>query len=233
MNDIAATLPRPSLGDLVAANPAAAQVLERHGLDYCCHGDVPLDVACAEAGIDVATVDAELTRLPTPNDDGWATLSAPDLAAHIVDTHHAYLHAELPLLDALARKVLGVHGGRHPELARVAELVTEVRQDLEPHLMKEERVLFPAIRALAAGPTEFAFGPLANPVRMMRFEHDRCGELLTALRDATDAYTVPEDACASYRSLYERLAALELDTHVHIHKENHVLFPAALALAER
>src|SRR5690606_14498688 len=79
MNHIAATLPHPSLGDLVAANPAAAQVLERHGLDYCCHGDVPLDVACVEAGIDVATVEAELTRLPTPSDDGWATLSPPDL----------------------------------------------------------------------------------------------------------------------------------------------------------
>jgi regulator of cell morphogenesis and NO signaling len=99
-------------------------------------------------------------------------------------------------------------------------------------LLKEERVLFPAIAALAAGQTEFPFGPVERPIHMMVIEHDRAGELLAHLRAASNGYQVPEDCCASYRSLYERLAALEVDTHVHIHKENHVLFPAALHLAE-
>ena len=92
--------------------------------------------------------------------------------------------------------------------------------------------MFPAIVALAAGQTEFPFGSVAQPIHMMVIEHDRAGELLAMLRAATDGYRIPADGCASYRSLYERLAALELDTHVHIHKENHVLFPAALHMAE-
>jgi regulator of cell morphogenesis and NO signaling len=221
-----------TLGDLVVANPRAARVLESLGLDYCCHGDRPLDAACAEAGLDLARVATELARLPVEGEAAWATLQAPALAAHIVDTHHAYLHEELPLLDALARKLVAVHGESHPELTEVAQLVEELRADLEPHLVKEERVLFPAIRALAAGQTEFAFGSVANPIRMMNVEHDRCGELLASLRVAAADYEVPDDGCASYRSLYERLEALELDTHLHIHKENHVLFPAAIALAE-
>ena len=128
-----------------------------------------------------------------------------------------------------AAKVLAAHGGHHPELAQVRRLVAAVRADLEPHLLKEERILFPAIHELAAGRTEFPFGTVANPIRMMIAEHDRAGELLAELRIATGAYSVPPDGCTSYRSLYDRLAALEEDTHLHIHKENHVLFPRALA----
>jgi len=223
------------LGDLVTTHPAAARVLESFGLDYCCHGERDLASACAEVGVDVGTVVARLADADAglAGDLAWTELDPPELADHIVSTHHAYLHEELPLLDALARKVAGVHGGRHPELADVADLVAELRADLEPHLMKEERVLFPAIHALARGQAEFAFGSVANPVRMMMFEHDRCGELLTALRRTTGDYAVPADGCASYHSLFERLESLEFDTHLHIHKENHVLFPAALALADR
>ncbi len=221
-----------TLAEIVAANPAAARTFDRLGLDYCCHGDRTIGDACTGAGLDPVAVTAEVETLPADDDRGWTSLDAPALADHIVATHHEYLHAELPLLDALADRVLTVHGDRHPELAEVCRLVAAVRADLEPHLMKEERVLFPALHALAAGQREFGFGSVANPIRMMILEHDRAGELLAQLRDATDGYAVPADGCASYRSLYERLDALEADTHVHIHKENHVLFPRALQLAE-
>jgi regulator of cell morphogenesis and NO signaling len=222
-----------TLGDLVAANPATARVLDGYGLDYCCHGDRTLAEACTTAGIDESEVAATLAGLEVEGDVTWTALDPPALARHIVETHHAYLHEELPLLDALAEKVLGVHGSRHPELAEVRRLVGALRADLEPHLMKEERVLFPAIEALAAGTTDLPSGSVADPIRVMGVEHDRAGELLAALRAATGGYAVPGDACASYRSLYERLDALELDTHLHIHKESHALFPAALRLGER
>jgi regulator of cell morphogenesis and NO signaling len=222
----------PTLGDLVVARPAAARLLDRVGLDYCCHGDRTLADACAGAGLDVAAIEAELADLDDPGDTAWTELSPAELARHIVTTHHAYLHEELPLLDALAAKVLGVHGTRHPELADVQGLVAQLRADLEPHLLKEERILFPAIEALGRGERDFPFGSIANPIRMMSMEHDRDGELLRALRAATSDYTVPADACASYRSLYERLDALEADTHQHILKEDHTLFPAVLRMAE-
>jgi len=217
-----------TLGDLVTARPSAARVLQRHGLDYCCGGHRSLGEACAAAGLDPATVLAELAALPTEDPDGWSTLPPPALAEHIVAVHHAYLHEELPLLDALAATVLRVHGERHPELAEVRRLVAEVAADLGPHLLKEERVLFPAIAALYEGRQDFPFGSIAAPIRMMLAEHDRAGELLGELRDVTGGYEVPADACASYRSLYERLAQLEADTHLHVHKENNVLFPVVL-----
>jgi regulator of cell morphogenesis and NO signaling len=221
-----------SLGDIVAANPTVARVLDGYGLDYCCHGDRTLAQACADAGLDLATVIGELAATGTEGDTAWTALEPAALADHIVTTHHRYLWDELPLVEQLAGKVLGVHAVRHPELDQVVRLVTELRAELEPHLRKEERVLFPAIAALASGQRDFSFGSVANPIRMMLLEHDRAGEILTKLRDVTDAYSAPADGCASYRSLYERLGALELDTHLHIHKENHALFPAALRLAE-
>lgn len=221
------------LGDLVARTPAAARVLDRNGLDYCCRGGRTLAEACAVAGIEAEALAAELTLLHREDADAWTGLDPVALAADIVATHHAYLREELPLLDALAAKVAGAHGDRHPELDEVEALVVALRADLEPHLDKEERVLFPAIRAVVdEGRRTFPFGPLANPVRMMTIEHDRAGDLLAELRRVTDGYEPPEDACTSYRNLYARLAELEHDTHVHVHKENHVLFPAALAAWE-
>jgi regulator of cell morphogenesis and NO signaling len=220
-----------TLGDLVADNPAAAPTLDRLGLDYCCHGQRTLADACGEAGLDPAVVAAQLEAIEPSGDRSWTALEASALADHIVESHHRYLKEELPLLDALAEKVLTVHGEAHPELAEVRALVTELRGDLEPHLMKEERVLFPAIHQLAAGRRDFPFGAVSNPIRMMLLEHERAGELLDALRVATGGYACPADGCASYRSLYERLEALEADTHLHVHKENHTLFPTALRMA--
>lgn len=219
-----------TLGELVAEAPGRAVVLDRLGLDYCCHGQRTLADACTEAGLDHDAVMAELdTAAPQPVDHPTEPAA---LADHIEATHHRYLHVELPELDALAAKVAGVHGARHPELADVHRLVVALRADLEPHLLKEERVLFPAIRALADGARDVPFGTVQNPIRMMSMEHDQAGELLAALREVTGGYRVPEDGCASYRSLYERLAALEADTHRHIHLENNVLFLAAVALED-
>ncbi len=220
-----------TLADLVSEHPARAAVLDRLGLDYCCHGDRTLDDAARAAGLEPAAVARALDEAAsTPADaDGWERLGLAELAAHIIETHHRYLWAELPELEALAAKVEAVHGERHAELTTVHELVQELRADLEPHMFKEERVLFPAIARLANGVRDFPFGHIANPVRMMTTEHEHAGALLARLRATTSAYEVPDDACASYRSLYERLARLESDTHLHIHKENNVLFPAAVA----
>src|SRR5262245_65223199 len=154
-----------TLAEIVTENPAAARILEGFGLDYCCQGDRTLAVACAESGIAPDVVTTKLAGLEQEVDIGWTTLAPPALADHIVDTHHRYLHEELPLLDALAAKVLAAHGERHPELREVRRLVAALRADLEPHLMKEERVVFPAIHAVAAGRTHFPFGPVANPIR--------------------------------------------------------------------
>ena len=220
------------LAEIVDLVPGAPQVLESFDLDYCCGGQRPLGDACDLAGLDVATVIEALDGLDAGPAPDWVPMSPSLLADHLEATHHAYLHAELPRIEALADKVVGVHGARHPELVEVARLCTSLREDLEPHMAKEERVLFPMVRELASAisPPSFHCGSVANPISMMMREHEQTGSILEALRSQTDGYRAPADACASYQALYEALDALEADTHLHIHKENNVLFPAVIEL---
>jgi regulator of cell morphogenesis and NO signaling len=218
-----------TLGDLVAEQPANARVLDRMGLDYCCHGADSLDHACASAGIDPDDVIAALAAAePAADGHECAALSTEELITHLLERHHAYLHDALPRLQQLAGKVRDVHAGHRPELERVDMLVHEIAADLEPHMLKEERVLFPSIMQLAQGPAAFPFGSIRNPIAVMSVEHEHVGQLLADLRAETNEYTVPDDGCASYRLLYEQLAELEHDTHLHVFEENHLLFPRVL-----
>jgi regulator of cell morphogenesis and NO signaling len=224
--------PSPTLASIVDADPAAARILERHQLDYCCGGQRTLDQACADRGIEANRVQAELDASPGGAPAEWADLDPAALVDHLESTHHRYLHDELPRVAALTRKVVGVHGDRHPELRAVASTFDELQAELEPHLRKEERVLFPMIRELTEAPVapSFPCGLVESPIRVMLLEHDRAGELLAALRELSAGYQPPADACASYRALYRALEELEADTHLHVHKENNVLFPAVLEL---
>ena len=67
---------------------------------------------------------------------------------------------------------------------------------------------------------------MRNPIAVLTFEHEQVGQLLAHLRALTADYSVPPDGCRSYTALFSALAQLEDDTHLHVHKENNVLFPA-------
>ncbi|NNF56150.1 MAG: iron-sulfur cluster repair di-iron protein [Acidimicrobiales bacterium] len=226
--------PNTTLAQLVIAHPELAPRFDALGLDYCCGGQRSLSEAVATAGLDLGIVTAELQATPPrAAHEAESTWDGMDgLVDHLEATHHAYLRDALPRLAALADKVAGVHGTNHPELANVAALVHEIRADLDPHLLREEQVLFPMIRELAAAseaPT-FHCGSLINPIRVMLSEHDTVGELLARIRTSTGDFQVPDDGCGSYQALYAGLAELEADTHLHVHKENNVLFPAVLEM---
>ena len=222
-----------TLAEAVDAFPQLARELERRGLDYCCGGRRTLGEACALVGLDPEATVAELSAAgATSRPAVWTTMTADVLVDHIEATHHRYLWDELPRVTALVDKIVTVHGARHPELVEVAACFAQVRADLEPHMMKEERVLFPMVRELATstGMPSFHCGSLRNPISVMLREHDAVGDLLARLRRLTDGYTAPADGCASYAACFAAMAELEADTHLHIHKENNVLFPMVVRL---
>lgn len=226
-----------TLGDLVTQDPRRARILEDLGIDYCCHGQRPLADAANEAGLEPSDVAARLDLPDAPPSTPAGTLPRENaaLAHEIVDTHHAYLWSQMPRLQALVDKVHAVHGERHPELARVREAYTEAVADLDPHMTREERVLFPAISRLerAQAPVTFPFGSLAVPIKQMLAEHDVVGDLFKEIRALTRGYTPPEDGCGSYRTMLADLQEMEGDLHEHIHKENNILFPRVLEMEAR
>jgi regulator of cell morphogenesis and NO signaling len=223
-----------SLAEIIRAVPGSQRALEELGLDYCCGGHRSLAEACVDQGIEPATVLDQLRQVTPQAPPEWASMTPAELVDHLESTHHAYLHAELPRLSSLAEKVAGVHGTRHPELSEIQQSYEAIRADLEPHLAKEERILFPMIRELATATTapQFHCGSLQNPISVMLREHDEVGELLARLRQLTGGYEAPADGCASYRALFDGLAELEADTHLHVYKENNLLFPAVVALED-
>lgn len=223
----------PTVGDLVAERPELADVFESLGIDFCCGGRRTLEEACREGGLHYEYVLARVEAVaPAASAPGRTTLAA--LCDEIVHSHHHYLRARLPLIDRLLEKVVAAHAGRHPELVRVRRVFAAFAADMMRHMAKEEQVLFPAVRRLEetrrfpAGP----FGSIRNPIAAMEAEHDDAGDALEVIRAATAGFVPPADACPTYRALLTALADLERDMHRHVHKENNVLFPAAVKLDE-
>jgi regulator of cell morphogenesis and NO signaling len=222
--------------------PSATRIFEKLGIDYCCGGGTSLADACAKAGV---TVDEVLDSLKTtePSEKTfaggeWRTASPAELIAHIVAKHHTFTREELVRLEALLTKVCGVHGQNHPELFHIQNQFQELRRDLEPHMQREEQVLFPYIIRMEETIEEkqplpvAPFGTVRNPVRVMMAEHDAAGEILRTMREASSDYTAPADACISFQTLYGALTALEADLHQHIHLENNILFPRAAEMED-
>jgi regulator of cell morphogenesis and NO signaling len=220
-----------TLAEAVDAFPQLAREFEQRGLDYCCGGQRSLADACVSIGLDPTVTISELAKVPaaceTDTDmrgGAWTTMTADELVDHLEATHHRYLWDEMPRVASLVDKIVSVHGSRHPELVDVATCYARLCADLGPHMGKEERVLFPMIRQLATSPEGPAFR-CGNPIAVMLIEHDAVGELLAELRRLTDGYTPPADGCATYAACFAAMAEMEADTHLHIHKENNVLFP--------
>jgi regulator of cell morphogenesis and NO signaling len=231
------TFTERTVGELAVENPNSIRVFENWKIDYCCGGRTPLAEACAAAGKTVAEFEAALSsmaQVPELGAKQWGGESLSAIATHICKTYHAWTREELLTLDPLAEKVNGVHGHRRAELAEVITLVRALSDDMLPHMLKEEQVLFPYVDSLERGNAQTPFfGTVKNPVRMMMLEHDRVGELMARLRVITGGFEAPEDACFSYRTLYSRLAEFETKTHEHIHLENNLYFPRAVELEEK
>ncbi len=217
-----------TLGELAAGVPGAAKVFFRYGLDYCCGGKQTLAEACAEGGLDAAellsAIEAEQATSAQGHDGGIEWLDRPldQLIQHILDRYHAPLRPELGRLVAMASKVERVHGRKEACPRGLAEHLQAMQPFVEDHLSKEEQILFPLI---LSGRGRHAH----MPVQVMLQEHEDHGAALRGIRALTDDLRIPEEACATWRELYRALAQLELELIEHIHLENNVLFPRALA----
>lgn len=224
-----------TVGAIVAQRPALSRLFEQAGIDYCCGGKIPLADACRKKKLDpqqfLAALDAAATTADN-RDEAVGALTLTALADHIESTHHAYLKTELPRLEAMTQKVAAVHGEHDPRLPRVREVFLGLAGEMSSHMMKEERILFPMIRQLESSAAAPAFhcGSLANPIGQMEREHDAAGAALVELRELTDGFTPPAWACNTFRAMLDALAHLEHDLHQHVHKENNILFPRAIAM---
>ncbi len=230
-----------TIKEIVLQMPASVGVFERLGIDYCCGGDKRLEDACEASGRSLEEVLRSLETAKTETQSetqatDWSRKSLASLMNHIMEKHHTFCRQEASRLEPLLAKVSEVHGAKHPELPRIQALFSGLSKELLMHLVKEEQTLFPYIARMetaVTGGTPFPrppFGTVQNPVRMMALEHDNAGAALHEMRKLSTDYQLPPDACSSYAALYKSLKSFESDMHQHIHLENNVLFPRAVAM---
>ena len=224
-----------TVGEIAAKDMRKAARLKELGIDFCCGGKKSLQQACQDKGLDVIKVQQELedaTRQPvSANPLNFNSLSLSFLADYIVNVHHAYVIEQAPVIEDLAQKVVGHHGGHIPALPRVYQMMASLRAELFNHMEKEEQVLFPTIKLIEAGGAG-SVASISELIHLMESEHDIAGDLIKEIRFLTHDFTAPEEACNSMKILYYKLEEFEHDLLQHIHLENNILFPKAITMQE-
>ena len=214
--------PGQPLAQIVLEHPRCARVLVDQDIDFCCRGTMSLAEACAARGLVLEDLVSALIEVAAGAGAGARpdprSLSNLQLIAHIVDQHHEYLRRTLPLVELLTQRVVEAHGERRPSLEELRWVLHALRSLLEPHLEREEAVLFPLL--LGAGR---ARQRVRDELDRMREEHLRVGDALHAIRTLGERFVPPDWACATYRALLSELEAMDLDTREHVHLENNVL----------
>lgn len=231
-----------TVGEIATENPTAIRAFEKFGIDYCCNGKKMLTDACSNAGVkpeDVENYLEGIERFHHSDDSPHLNNSnLTDVVSYIMSKHHTFTKSEIQRLDYLITKVCKTHCGNHTELLSLNILFQQLCEDLIPHMMKEEQILFPYVKQLVEAAKNKQtvkpdFMTVGNPVRVMMREHDKAGEILRRMRQVTKNYALPDDACNSYRALYYGLEEFERDLHQHIHIENNILFPRTIELEHK
>ncbi len=226
-----------SIGELVAKDLRKAEVFKKFNIDFCCGGKKTLSQVCNDKQINIKEVETELEKLDSTTESvsqNYNDWSLDFLVDFIINTHHKYVKNSLPLLLEYTSKVAKVHGKEHLEVIAIYDLFKEASDELNSHMMKEENVLFPYIKQLVNEKNSVnegcSFGTVKNPIRMMEHEHDVVGNIFKTIRELSNDYTPPEDACTTYKLSYKKLEEFENDLHQHIHLENNILFPKSIKL---
>ncbi len=229
-----------TLAELVTQQSGAAVIFEKYQLDFCCNGKRTLEDACKSQGLNVDEVTKKLEVIFRKNTkfigEDFQNMSLDKLADYIMFKHHSYVREMVPVMLAHTQKVADKHGEKYPNLVKIAELWHELAGELTHHMFKEENILFPYVKRLVAAyrTANEVLMPrqpfISSPIEVMELEHDRAGELMKEIRELSDNYTPPLDACTSYQLSFNELREFEMDLHRHIHLENNLLFPKAIKL---
>ncbi|HMT53938.1 MAG TPA: iron-sulfur cluster repair di-iron protein [Saprospiraceae bacterium] len=227
------------IGQLVAHDYRTASVFKKYGIDFCCQGNRTINDACTKKNIDENSVLSDLNTVvqtPAVKTADYQNWSLNVLADYIEKNHHEYVREKSNDLIPYLEKICKVHGERHPELFEIKSEFNESINELNMHMHKEEKILFPYVRTIAATqkdnskPNLPQFGTVKNPIEMMMREHEIEGDRFRKIESLSSQYTPPADACTTYRVTFAMLKEFEQDLHLHIHLENNILFPNAIKL---
>jgi regulator of cell morphogenesis and NO signaling len=223
-----------SVGSIVADHFNTAAVFKSVGIDFCCGGHQSLEAAAADHGLNLTTLEDHLAETIKAGDGGlpdFKSWSLDFLADYLVNVYHSKARTMLPELKAYTEKIAEVHGANHPELLEIADAFRLIHTEMPLHLNEEEDSLFPAIKKALLTGDETAKAVIKAAYDGMMNDHVLIGGTMDKIRVLSQDYRLPEDACNTYLVTFKLLEAFEDDLHIHVHLENNLLFPKALALS--
>lgn len=230
------------IGELVANDYRTASIFKKYGIDFCCQGNRTINDACDAKKIDEKLVVSDLNELIQSKSAGaidFQSWPLDLLVDYIEKKHHRYVEEKSLEIKPYLDKICRVHGARHPELFEIKENFNATAGELAMHMKKEELILFPFIKKMVKAEQAHTkldqpnFGTVQNPIEMMMEEHTTEGDRFRKIEALSNNYTAPEDACNTYRVTFALLNEFEQDLHMHIHLENNILFPRAIALEKQ
>lgn len=227
-----------SVGSFVADDYRAASVFQKYGIDFCCRGGISIEEVAKINDLNADQLLSEIkVAVSGTSSEGTDFKSWPlDLLADYIEKkHHRYVERTVPALKQYLDKICEVHGENHPELVTIRQEFYAAAENLASHMKKEEVMLFPYIRKMASiedcnEKLDPGYWTVKNPIRVMMNEHDTEGERFRLISKLSNDYTAPDDACRTYQVSFALLKEFESDLHLHIHLENNILFPSAIAL---
>lgn len=231
---------KTKVGDVVSRHAPLADLFEKHHIDFCCGGAQTIEEACTGKNLEPDALIEEIkaawtNREADPAQPRFNEMELDELSDYIVEKHHSYVAEAIPLVTEYLERTAHAHGDNHPELHQIKALFKASAGQLAQHMQKEEMVLFPRVKHLirlkkTGQRLPVQPGAVASPIEVMMQEHAAEGERFEEIRRLSAHYTVPADACSTFQAAYRKLEEFELDLHRHIHLENNILFPKALAL---
>ncbi len=240
-SNISGDLTKIKIKEIVTQNFHAAQLFEKYGIDYCCNGNRPLFEVLEEKKLSPEKILTQLNELKqTTSDDSnpYGEWELDFLAQYIVNTHHRYVKNAIPQIADHINKIVNAHGKKYSYLLEMHEVFAFIAEDLTQHMMKEEKILFPLIKYLVETkkfnekPKTGGYGTIKGPINKMEQEHAAAGNATAKIRELSNGFSLPPDACATFRVTYQELEEFEKDLHKHVHLENNILFPRAIELEE-
>jgi len=225
-----------TIGEIVAEDYRTAKVFEDHGIDFCCGGNIALQVICQEKEIDVALLTKELEAIkdePVERSQDFSAWELAFLADYIVNVHHGYLKENMDKINGYTLKIADVHGSNHPEVIEIASIFSKIVTNLKVHLREEEEEFFPALKRVETNkktdikPVAKDIETIEKSLKNLAAEHEEIGDAIHNIRRLAGGYTIPHDVCNTFTLTYRKLKEFEDDLHKHVHLENNILFPKA------
>jgi regulator of cell morphogenesis and NO signaling len=233
--------PSSFVTDIVTHDYRTADVFRKYDIDFCCGGKWPLEEACSSRGLNIENVVEELEKvihIPAPKASiDFNEWDIDFLSDYILNVHHRYLKKALPSAKGHVAHFLEGHKSKFPELAELELIIRRLMKEIPPHMQQEEEIIFPYIRQIhrayynGQSYARLLVKTLRKPVEeVMMSEHQSVVKNLQRMRELTNNYTSPANACLTHKVTFSKLKEMDTDLIEHIHLETNILFPKAIAM---